>query len=79
MTDIVERLAWVRDPAKGPLTPHGQDIADALAEIERLRAHIVVLEAEVIRTAGAMRKLHEEHIREEPFRVDYDQPPNTPR
>lgn len=68
-TDLLERLRL----------DGGECGAEAAAEIERLRAHIAVLEAEVVRTAGAMRKLHEEHIREEPFRVDYDQPPNTPR
>lgn len=69
MTDIVERLR-----ADG-----GELAAEAAAEIERLHAHIIVLETEIIRSAGTVRKLHEERIREEPFRVDYDQPPNTPR
>ena len=50
-------------------------LAEAMAEIRRLRARIIVLEAETATAFGTLEKPAED----EPATITHDVPPNAPR
>ena len=57
------------------MTDEIPSLAEAMAEIRRLRARIIVLEAETATAFGTLEKPAED----EPATITHDVPPNAPR